>query len=247
MTPGTNAPPQTIGREARAETAGPETLRRTLGRTLGRSIALIGLILLSLLTGAAALTLLRGWTSIAALSLAVAVWRPRWAIALLLALLPIFGNKPGMRQVYALVLLGSCLNIGVALRGLVSWPRPQRPAFTRNPLFVLLVLYGVASTLSLSTLPLTEIWLDSLRALGGSPNPVAHLALWLKATETDAAYSIVSVILTWYAIALAFFIRREIACDAAVAAAANGDADADAAARLLAERKIGRASCRERV
>ncbi len=162
------------------------------------------------------MTLLRGWTLVAAASVGLALWRPRWAIATLLALLPIFGNKPGLRQVYALVLLGSGVNIGLALRGLVEWPRPVRAAGSRNPLFVLLVFYGIASTLTLSTMPLSEIWYDSLAALNGSLDPIRHMTLWLRARETDALYSLLSVILTWYAIALAFFIRREITIDARV-------------------------------
>jgi hypothetical protein len=99
------------------------------------------------------------------------------------------------------------------LRGLVSWPRPERPVGSRNPVFVLLVLYGIASILTLSTMPLSQIWYDSLDMLKGSIDPVAHLMAWLRARETDPLYSFLSVILTWYAIALACFIRREITLD----------------------------------
>ena len=178
--------------------------------TLG---ALLALIAVSIVTGIAAQTLLRGWTLVGLASIALAAWRPTWAIAALLAVLPIFGNKPGLRQVYALVLLGSGMNIGLALRGLVSWPRPERPAGSWNPLFVLLMFYGIASILTLSTLPLSQIWYDSLSSLDGSLDPISHMMLWLKARETDALYSLLSVIFTWYAIALACFIRREITID----------------------------------
>jgi len=152
--------------------------------------ALIALIVLSIVTGIAAQTLLRGWTLVGLASIALAAWRPTWAIAALLALLPIFGNKPGLRQVYALVLLGSGMNIGLALRGLVSWPRPERPAGSWNPLFVLLMFYGIASILTLSTMPLSQIWYESLSSLNGSLDPIAHMMLWLKARETDALYSL---------------------------------------------------------
>jgi hypothetical protein len=212
----TNLPPETFARAPREPHDARET--RVGLATLGRAVALVGLIALSLLTAAAAQSLLRGWTWIMVVAILVAAWRPRWAIALFLALLPVFGNKPGTRQVYMLVLLGSSLNMGLATCSLVSWLRGRTTSLTgsrsRNLLFVLLALYGVASTLTLSTLPLTQIWHDSVQALGGVTNPVTVLALWLRATETDAAYSVVSVILTWYAIALALFIRREIAADA---------------------------------
>jgi hypothetical protein len=198
--------------------------RSIVAPTVGERVAMIGLVVLSAIVGLGALPLLRGWTSIAAVSVTIALWQPRWAIAMLLAILPIFGNKPGTRQMQAIVLLGSCLNVGVALRALVSWPWPSPSASAtprsrdgRNPIFVILALWGVASLLTLSSLPLQQIWIDSVDTLHGAWNPSAYVSIWLKSPEIDPAYSLVSVILTWYAIALAFFIRREVLANSSAA------------------------------
>jgi O-Antigen ligase len=182
---------------------------RVLGSSTFVWAAALGWMLLNTAMALGALRLTHGPLAWAAVGLTVVTFlRPTWGIATLLALLPIFGNKPVTPQSWALVLFGSALNVGLVARQL--WAPAERREASQNAMVVLLGLYGVASALSVSALPLAEIWRDTYAQVGGALDPIAYIVTLLHADETEPIYSLYSVVMTLYAIALAVFVRGEV-------------------------------------
>ncbi len=141
---------------------------------------------------------------LAALCIIVGAAAPRCAVLLVLAALPLFGNKPATSQLSYLLLVQSAVMVGIAGRLCVSRRREEAA-----PAVILLgMLYVLVSALSLSSLNL-----QSLSSLAYSHvatmQPRVMLAgvfRFLTQSEASEGYPILSVCLTTHAAAFGLLI-----------------------------------------
>ena len=148
-------------------------------------------------------------TAAALAGLAAGALAPRFGLALGLVLLPWGGNRPGTVHFIGSVIFGAALFVGafISRRELRAVPLTVSLPV---PLLFVSALYGLISLLSLSSLPLPHLF-DDLRNLINlsSPNEIAtSLHLLLEVNEHTLIYSVLSVYLTWLALALGFLAFR---------------------------------------
>lgn len=147
--------------------------------------------------------LLISGTIIPLVSQSVALW-------LFLAILPIFGNRPGSSQAYYLLLLSSTLQIGLLLSLVRAKFRCTRPWLVgQNSLWLLTLLWLLMSSLSLTSLPLGDLYLNlksSIPKLTDLSALLWRVHAFATSTEEKLDYSPLSVVLTLYSINIALWL-----------------------------------------
>jgi O-antigen ligase len=136
------------------------------------------------------------------------------SLCLFLALLPVFGNRPGSQQAYLLLLASCGLSLGLFLRALFETDRSFQRGQKDRPLFLTLAAAWTAlSVLSLSGLPLDRYFLHLKSSIPGLADLSAHAWEFFRithSTEETFQYSLLSVIWTVLAFGLLLAIRKEI-------------------------------------
>ncbi len=145
-------------------------------------------------------------------------WKPGWAIALLLALLPFFAHHPVTPLAHTLVALTAVVQIVYLVRRRPSWRGAWR-AVADNPLLLLAALFVAAAFLSLSSLPLGGLWHEYRAA--ADPWPLTawprRMAEWMRLGEARREFPITSAFLTLQGFVLALMVWRETRLDRTVA------------------------------
>jgi hypothetical protein len=153
------------------------------------------------------------------------VWaKPVWSLSAFIFLLPVFGNKPATQQFHLLLLIGANLNAALAIKSLLSdrgtsESSPVHKATFRHPIMLLVLMYLLVSAGSLTSLPWKQLLLD-FQACGGINLKLLpyQLKAFLNSDELNLAYPILTVLLTFQAASVAFFVHRYVLRDSRNAA-----------------------------
>lgn len=176
------------------------------GRLLVASLFLVAL------TGSSAILLgAVAWTPLAiALAIAVpaATWlRPVTTVAVLLAALPFFGNRPTTPQYLALIWVSSLVAIPLLVR--LIRQRSETVAVIRSPIGLATLAYAGASLASLSSIPF-----DAIVPAAGVPSPPAGLLdvlrLLPRMDVLEPLYGVLTVVLTLQALVIALWVAVQV-------------------------------------
>lgn len=148
------------------------------------------------------------------LVLLTALW-PCCFLMFFLALLPLFGNRPGSSQSFVLIVLGSALNLGL-LTALLR-RRLRKGSATKNytklqALHFFLSLFVLASLLSLVATPLLDIvrnFASQLPSMKSLSSWSYALQLFVRAGEEELRYTLLSVAYTTLAYSVFLFISGD--------------------------------------
>lgn len=174
---------------------------------IAASAVLLTTLALSAAVVSAELLLVTRSSSIAMLVIPVAVSliSPSAAVLLLVAALPVFGNRPATPQAIWLVYISSGVLVGATLRLVLRSRSPLLGVIRESETTLVLVWsYLIVSLLSLLSLPLQHL-MTELRARAVGTDATVWSALihsFVRLNEDDAAYPILTVFLTGQAIIL---------------------------------------------
>ena len=167
-------------------------------------------VLVSLFSGAEILSVLQlrpfpHGRSLALGALAFAFLLPDLAIYALLISLPLFGNKPATPQFQYLLLVQCSVFLGLLARHLLSGRVfSERAEVQKNTIWTLMVAYGFASFLSLSSLPLGVLGGELRSSWPGfsAPGLAANILAFASLAEDKQSYAILSAMLTLLAVGI---------------------------------------------
>lgn len=138
-------------------------------------------------------------------------WRPMWGLTLLLVALPLATHHPSALPSFWLTVLLAVFQVVYVLR---THPTPAgaMAAFTREPLLVVSAVFAGAALLSLTSLPVLELWREHAAVARLEPASwwPARLADVLRLDEARPEHSIVATLLTVQGLALAAIVWREV-------------------------------------
>ncbi len=148
---------------------------------------------------------------------------PQSAIALLLFLLPVFGNKPATAHCWYLTIIASGIAVGAELRRFaVREGTEDEGATLHSPISDATVFYLLVSVLSLSALPLGRGFGELGSALAAAQNwrqQISTAAYWIISLfhlpEDQPFYPFVSVLKTVLAFAVGLALRDVLSRSAA--------------------------------
>lgn len=177
-----------------------------------RLFVIFGLVFSLLIAHAYLTDLNRTHLWLVLLAVIVTAFKPVWALAGLIFILPVFGNRPTTEQFHLLLMTSAAVNVTLAIKHLrakaVSVDGPARKAVFAHPLMLMVLLYFLASVASLTSLPWKQLLLEYQAAGGPSLRLTPYqIRLFLNSNEASYAYSILTVLLTQQAILLAFFVH----------------------------------------
>ncbi|HSK09751.1 MAG TPA: O-antigen ligase family protein [Vicinamibacterales bacterium] len=153
------------------------------------------------------------WSGLAAATVllgALTAFRPRLALVLLFAALPLFVHQPHSPWALRLFVLVGVVELVYLLSSRTVW-RDLGTQASRRPLLFLAALFTITSLLSLSSLPLGAIAAQHAQVLRTSTAPAwpGYLAALLTLQEFTVEYSITSALLTLQGFLLALIVWRE--------------------------------------
>ncbi len=153
------------------------------------------------------------YTALAAATLlfaALSMWQPRWAMSVLLVFLPFFTQHPGTTLARWLVLLVATIELTYLFRARPSWKRTWT-AISGQPLLLVSAAFVCAAFLSLSSLPLSDIWREHAAAATGLPLSAwpGKLLDWMGLPEVRPEFSITSAVLTLQGFLFALILWRQ--------------------------------------
>lgn len=160
--------------------------------------------------------------SLALGTLGVAFMMPELAIIAFLATLPVFGNKPATGQFHYFLIVQCSLFLGLfgrnAIASLAKGRLGKKEAGARGPessaLWTIVLAYGIASVLSLSSLPLASFVGELGARLSETSSPRSFAASFLSfvsLAEDRQAYAFLSCCLTVLSICIAGLIMKRAA------------------------------------
>lgn len=154
----------------------------------------------------------------ALLTVALTLWRPLWALTLLVASLPFFTRHPSAAASTGFMATVAVFEIAWLARRRPS-PRRAWAAIGATPLLACAVAFAAAAVASLPALPLEGIWAETIT---GFRTASARDWPWLvellfRHVEFRREFSITSTLLTLQAAALALIVYRETRGASAVA------------------------------
>lgn len=140
----------------------------------------------------------------------VTAWRPVWGLAILLVALPLATHHPSALPTFWLVVLVTAFEGAYLLRVRPSL-RGTLAAIGREPLLLLSVLFAAAALLSLSSLPVLELWREHVAVARLEPPSAwpARVADVIRLPETRPEFPVVAAFLTLQGVALALIVWRE--------------------------------------
>lgn len=170
---------------------------------------------LGLAAGAGAFVILAGadrWSAVrvaAGLALAALAWaRPVAAVAVLLAIAPVFGNRPTTAQYATFIWLVACA-VPAWLGRLVSRDREAAWDVLGGPVGLAVLGYAGASVLSLSSLPL-----DAPGEIAGASSLLGVARALVRTDIVEFNYPVLTVFLTLHALVAALVVAIAIRAEA---------------------------------
>lgn len=146
----------------------------------------------------------------AALTAALTLWRPVWALGALLAALPFFTRHPSTAAATGFIAIVAVFQCAWLLRRRPA-PGAAFDAIRRTPLLAAVAAFALAAVASLAALPLTGLWAETSTAfaLAGPRGWPGLVEQFVRHVEFRREFPFTATALTLQAAVLAFVVFRE--------------------------------------
>lgn len=146
----------------------------------------------------------------AVLTVALTLWRPAWALGVLLAALPFFTRHPSTAAATGFIAIVAVFQCAWLLRRRPA-PGAAFDAIRHTPLLATVAAFAVAAVASLPALPLAGLWAETSTAFAftGPRGWPGLIEQFVRHVEFRREFPLTATALTLQAAALAFMVFRE--------------------------------------